>query len=296
MVTVLLSTYNGEQYLEAQLTSLVAQKGVEFQIVVRDDGSTDATCQILDRWQSKGFLRWQRGKNLGFARSFLSLLHSAPQSQYYAFCDQDDIWLSDKLSCGVREIEGRDSPTLYCSNLSLFDGSIVGEYLHPLDPKITLESSLVSSVATGCTMLFNDSLREILDRSDPREIAAHDLWTLHTALLFGDVYYDSSSYILYRQHGDNQIGARASWGERWLRRLGSFRHLHTQHYREVEARELIRCYGDRLAPQPLEQLRCVAHYRESFRRRLHLLLSPNFVAQSLEATLWVKIRIILGYL
>ncbi len=296
MITILLSTYNGEQYLEAQLQSLTTQEGVESQIVVRDDGSSDSTCEILERWQSQSLLRWSRGERVGFARSFMLLLRGAPPSQYYAFCDQDDIWLPNKLLFGVEAIARGSKPMLYCSNLRLFDGVAEGRLMHPLSPTLTLARSLVSSVATGCTMLFNAPLREILLGSEPRRLVAHDLWTYHTATLLGEVHYDPRAYILYRQHGGNEIGGRGSLKERWSKRMRSLRRLECQHYREVEARELLSCYRGLLEAKQVESLRCVALYRESFWTRVRLLFSRSFVAQSLEATLWVKVRIILGYL
>ena len=86
-VIVLLSTYNGGKYLSEQLDSLVAQKGVDVGILVRDDGSTDTTLSILDEWQEKGLLTWYSSGNLGPGKSFMDLLKRAPSGAYYAFCD-----------------------------------------------------------------------------------------------------------------------------------------------------------------------------------------------------------------
>ena len=104
-VTILLSSFNGEAYLEEQLGSIVAQKDVQTNILVRDDGSSDHTCDILDQWQQKAVLSWYRGENIGPARSFMDLLRQAGDSCYYAFSDQDDYWLSDKLKVAVDKLE-----------------------------------------------------------------------------------------------------------------------------------------------------------------------------------------------
>ena len=104
-VCVLISTYNGERFLEEQIASIIAQKGVEVDILVRDDGSSDMTCSLLERWQKEGKLKWYKGENLGFARSFMNLLKTASGYDYYAFCDQDDIWLEDKLQRAVTALE-----------------------------------------------------------------------------------------------------------------------------------------------------------------------------------------------
>ena len=116
-VCVLISTYNGEKFLDEQIASILAQKGVEVDILVRDDGSSDMTCSLLERWQKEGKLKWYKGENLGFARSFMNLLKTASVYDYYAFCDQDDVWLPEKLkkACFVDDIEGLDESPLACA-------------------------------------------------------------------------------------------------------------------------------------------------------------------------------------
>ena len=121
-VTILLSSYNGETYLDEQLESIVAQKGVMTDILVRDDGSSDHTCDILDQWQQKTSLRWYSGENIGPARSFMDLLRQADDSCYYAFSDQDDYWLSDKLKVAVDKLESYERrPALYFCQTELVD-------------------------------------------------------------------------------------------------------------------------------------------------------------------------------
>lgn len=108
-VTVLLSTYNGEKFLEEQLQSLIQQKNVEVRILVRDDGSTDGTVSILDRWKNDRLLNWYTGDNVGAGKSFVDLLFKVPQSDYYAFCDQDDVWLPNKLELSLLKMEQCES-------------------------------------------------------------------------------------------------------------------------------------------------------------------------------------------
>ena len=97
-VLVLMSTYNGEKYLREQIDSILGQRGVEVSLLVRDDGSTDATLTTLDEYKESGRLDYYCGNNLGPARSFMHLLQNAPASDFYAFSDQDDKWMDDKLS------------------------------------------------------------------------------------------------------------------------------------------------------------------------------------------------------
>ena len=101
-VLILVSTYNGEKYLPEQLDSLYAQEGVDIHILVRDDGSKDNTIGILKNYQgSKGKMTIIEGENIGAGQSFLALINEAttnyPDYDYYAFCDQDDVWYGNKV-------------------------------------------------------------------------------------------------------------------------------------------------------------------------------------------------------
>ena len=107
-VAILLGTYNGEKFLEAQLDSLEAQSVTNWTLYVSDDGSTDATLDIIHRYQSKwgtDKIRYRLGPQKGFAQNFLSLAcDTSIKADYYAFCDQDDVWLPEKLSIALEHI------------------------------------------------------------------------------------------------------------------------------------------------------------------------------------------------
>lgn len=92
-VQVLLSSFNGERYIQKQLDTIFAQRGVEVSCIVRDDGSSDRTVQIIKNYQKKQLaLQLIEGENLGWRRSFMELLRLAEKADYYAFADQDDEW------------------------------------------------------------------------------------------------------------------------------------------------------------------------------------------------------------
>ncbi|MBR4115330.1 MAG: glycosyltransferase, partial [Bacteroidales bacterium] len=117
-VCVVLASYNGQKYIREQLDSIAAQEGVEVSLLVRDDGSRDATQEILEQYQNAGALRWYTGAHLNVAQGFLELLRNAPEADYYAFCDQDDVWLPDKLAAAVAMLK-QENPALplmyYCA-------------------------------------------------------------------------------------------------------------------------------------------------------------------------------------
>ena len=215
MVTVLLSTYNGENYLIEQLDSILNQTYKSIQIIVRDDGSTDRTQDILDKYQLEGKLKWYKGDNIKPAWSFMDLIYNAPKSDYYAFCDQDDVWLNDKVKIAVENLNNFDAsiPALYYGTPRLVDANLmkIKKTLGCNDYMITFNEMLIESNATGCTMVFNYSLMKLLKNKKPAFIIMHDDWIYKVCLaVSGNIYHDNDVHILYRQHSHNAVGINSS--------------------------------------------------------------------------------------
>lgn len=208
VVVVLMSTYNGEKYLEEQIQSILKQEQVIVRLFVRDDGSTDNTVNILQKYQNKGKLEFYSGKNLKTARSFIDLIFNAPKAEYYAFSDQDDVWKSNKLIDAVNTIKGSSSrPTLYTGNYQLVNSNLspINGSVHITTTKFT--TSLVASNAIGCSEVFNYALLKILRKAKPGFLIMHDEWVHKVCLAVGgQVFYDKRKTILYRQHMNNVDG------------------------------------------------------------------------------------------
>ena len=225
-VEVLMSTYNAMKFGAAQLSSILAQAGVEVQLRVRDDGSSDGTQQWLDAEAAKGHLVWWQGENLKPARSFMELLEKADEEVgYYAFADQDDIWMSDKLNTAVARLEkSGDVPALYFSRTQP-----VNEQMEPLPAltftqRVTFGEALMCHVATGHTMVMNAALRRVVLQYRPDFLPMHDMWVYLVALAVGaKVYYDEKPHVHYRQHSENVLGASESAYARWCRRWTEWR-------------------------------------------------------------------------
>jgi glycosyltransferase involved in cell wall biosynthesis len=208
---VLLSTYNGEKYLPELLDSVLAQRGPTASIYVRDDGSSDSTLALLKARRESGELEFEAGMNMGPARSFLNLVFSAPEHDFYAFADQDDIWLPDKLPRALAALAefDPDIPQLYFSNATNVDadGAPTGEYLSTVTPP-GLGNALVQCFSIGATMVFNHAARTLLVRNGmPLHMAMHDWWTYLMVSSFGRLVYDPEPSMLYRQHGQNVFGS-----------------------------------------------------------------------------------------
>lgn len=219
MVDILLATYNGGQYLPDLFDSLFAQTYEEFRILTLDDQSTDQTPDIV-RQASKaheGRIRilHSAAHSGDPAGNFFRLLE-ASSGDYVMFCDQDDIWCSDKILESLRAMQLREEndatiPVLVHTDLTVVDRNL--RMLAPsfvrmenLDPTWTqLPRLIAQNNVTGCTVLFNAHLRRVL-RKPPRGVM-HDWWTALTASAFGDIVYLDKSTVLYRQHGENAVGA-----------------------------------------------------------------------------------------
>lgn len=206
-VQILMSVYNGEKYLREQLDSILAQTYGNIEILVRDDGSTDQSLSILQEYQKvHSFISVIEGKNIGLTKSFIELL-GASDGEYVAFCDQDDVWLENKIEKAVEKLEACEIPALYCSNQIL-----VNEKLEKIDneklPHIipSFGNAVIESVCTGCTVVMNEALIKEIKGHLPQNAIWHDWWCYMVASYLGTVIFDEHAYIYYRQHGGNQLG------------------------------------------------------------------------------------------
>lgn len=225
-VAILVCTYNGEKYISEQLDSIISQSYNNWEIFVSDDGSNDNTINILKQYQEKvgaDKFHLTHGPQQGFAWNFLSLLKlSGNNFDYYAFSDQDDIWLSNKLITAINAMSGisNDIPSLYCGRTKLINevGEDIG-YSPLFKKKPSFCNALVQSIAGGNTMVINQSSRRLIIKTPmDAEVVAHDWWVyILVSACGGSVYYDAEPMILYRQHDHNIIGANTSLTARLLR-------------------------------------------------------------------------------
>lgn len=210
-VVVLMSTYNGEKYIEKQIDSILNQEGCLVELLIRDDGSSDKTCKIIEKYKSlKNVMILDDNENLRPAKSFLRLLKVAPRCKYYAFADQDDEWDKDKLITGIKNIKSEDVPTLYCSNARVVDENLIsrGYNVYKNDKHLNFESIVINGNFMGCTMVFNDKLRDkVVNIKQLDYYLMHDYFmTIFCALIGGKIIYDPIPHMSYRIHNNNTVG------------------------------------------------------------------------------------------
>ena len=301
MVCILLSTYNGELYLDEQLESLIRQEGVDIHILVRDDGSKDTTGDIVRRWQTThpSIIDFVQGENVGFAMSFTHLLQEAvnryPTVEYFAFCDQDDVWLPKKMQKNVKKLEkeAKDIPVAYCSNTCLVDSNLRFMRMgwKKGEAHLTKERALIQSFAIGCTMVFNRRAVDVYVSHLPEVIKVHDFLMYQLCMFLGKVIYDENSYILYRQHGNNQIGKPGFW-KRWQRRWASGNYK--KHTLELQNYRFLKAYKDLLSVDDIGLISQIAFYQRSLFTKLALLFNCKIRYTRLGNNFFYMLKIIIG--
>ncbi len=293
-VTVLMSTYNGDRYIREQIDSILNQKGVKVNLVVRDDGSKDSTLDILEEYKAKGLLTYYTGGNLGPQRSFMHLLQNAADDEYYAFADQDDFWMEDKLQSAVESLQGHeDEPALYFCQTQLVDIHLNKIANVIINPNLTFGESLIYACASGCTMVFSYKLKQIVTSVElPSKLPMHDIWLILTNMAFnGYTYYDATPHILYRQHGDNEIGLGHGFVYMWKLRL---RHLFSRgNVRYLQALNIYKAYGDRIPDQNKILLKKFIEGKSNFVKRINLIFNKQLRCsdRSTQILFWLNVLI-----
>jgi glycosyltransferase involved in cell wall biosynthesis len=225
-VFVLMSTFNGERFVIQQVRSILEQLPPGGCIMIRDDGSSDATATLV---ASLGDDRISllRGENIGFARSFLTLLQAVPSdAETVFFADQDDVWLPGKIDRARDALAGfLLRPALYCSAQMLTDEQLLPLNVTPRWPRPpSFGNALSENIVTGCTAALNRTGMELVRRAGvPDRVRFHDWWLYLVISAFGTVVFDQQPTLLYRQHAGNQIGHGPGWWGRQLRILSFLR-------------------------------------------------------------------------
>ncbi|MDO4197470.1 MAG: glycosyltransferase family 2 protein [Erysipelotrichaceae bacterium] len=299
---VLLSTYNGEKYLREQLDSLLSQTLLPTKIIIRDDGSKDETLSIIEEYMNDyDFIEFYKGKNLGAGKSFWNLLKKCEDADYYAFCDQDDVWMKEKLEKAVEMLKKEDNsvPLLYCGRYTLTD-----EMLNPINSEISslydfadFEHSLIYHTAPGCTFVFNDKARKMALKYDVDEeyFVIHDAIIHRVTALFGKVILDHNSYIYYRQHGNNEIGMNAKGFEEFKGRVSRFLNGKSKCYRSNTAKSLLKVYGDECDEDRREKIDIVANYMNNSSYKRKLMSMECFKSHTIN-DLFFKVLVLVNYI
>jgi glycosyltransferase involved in cell wall biosynthesis len=252
-VAVLLCMRNAEAFLREQMESLFAQEYGNWELWISDDNSTDGSLDVIGEFSGRGKkITVVCGPCQGVTGNFMSLTRSIrSDARYFAWADADDIWLPDKLTRAVRTLEGmnQERPALYCARTLIVNRYNQVIYLSSLYRKTPcFGNALCQNIAGGNTMAFNRKLRDLLCFHESPEILFHDWWAYILATgCGGQVHYDPTPCLRYRQHGGNLIGCNKSLSARLQRGFRLFCGVSREWNRaHIVA---LRKYGDLLVPE-----------------------------------------------
>ena len=285
-VTILLATYNGEKYLREQLDSIFNQTFKNIDVLVRDDGSSDNTIAILEEYKQNHRLTYIKGENLGAFPNFIELIHLAPDSDYYAYSDQDDIWDKNKIEMAISELEKRTDnnkaamlihPNYVINN----DKKIIeGPHTSGYEYANNLPLGIVRNICQGSACVLNKTLMEYVKKVPRGANVEHDWWTYLVCLaLNGQIIVERKPLIFYRQHGDNVLGAHVGVFYRLKRRFKMIFEK-SNHSRQHLCKLLLELYGKEIPSENEKILEEVVDYRKNISKWITFLFDPKFYRYS----------------
>lgn len=251
-IAILMATYNGAMYIREQMDSLLCQTFTDWHLYIHDDGSTDETADII-----AGYVQANPDKITvltypsqgGACHNFFSLLE-AVEAPYYMFCDQDDVWLTEKIEKSFARMTQteRDHPgkaILVHSDLLLTDArlnvtssSFLSNQRIRTDVIKTFEDYAATNTVTGCTTLFNQQAKASIKRPYKKAIM-HDAWLcLSVVADDGIIELVNEPLLKYRQHAGNALGSTDMSRQTTLHKLLNIKRIVTadiRHYREMNA-------------------------------------------------------------
>ena len=219
-IAILMATYNGEKYICQQIDSILSQTCKDWELYIHDDGSTDNTIAAVESYVEKypDKIHLIDGKSTGGAKYNFFYMFGQVEAPYYMTCDQDDVWLEKKIELTYDKMltieDKADISCLVYTELRVVDSELntiadtMSGYQSLDCHKRTINQFILQNSVTGCTMMVNRALRDKMLRiTDIDNTIMHDWWAALVAAQFGKTAFIDEPTILYRQHGDNSLGA-----------------------------------------------------------------------------------------
>jgi glycosyltransferase involved in cell wall biosynthesis len=297
---ILLATFNGAKYISSFLDSLVQQSDRNFDLIVRDDGSTDETIAIIQSYADKIPVTFLPATGrLNSARNFVELLRKSKTGyKYYFFADQDDYWVSNKIERAVSNLQSHmNVPAMYFTKLELVDENL-SHICYTQSPRIvSFENALVQNIASGCTIALNSAARNLYLSNLPHKLRMHDWWSYLLFTALGEVIYDDYPSVRYRQHSSNVVGASRSVWHSYGRRI---KRLLAPNISGVvsysgQAQEFYNCFGEVLDAEKSELVRKLINGRKTLLGRVGLMIRSPYVRQRTFDSFALRILFVLGY-
>ncbi len=296
MVNILVSTYNGSNYIRKQLDSIINQTYTDYKVYIRDDGSTDNTREIIeqtirdyDRQEKFVFIK---GENVGFCESFFELLRNSTDGDYWAFCDQDDYWKPEKIQWAITMMEDTEEelPLMYSGNFSFVNQDM--EYIkdYNLDLRgYDFRKSITNSICYGFTCVINAKLRELLLESNFQNIQSHDWYAAMVAMAFGKIITDRRIVAFHIVH-DNNDSPTDFWKKikRGLQLFGQ------ESFYTMNCREFYDSYGELLTLQQENLLKKFLNYKYNLPDAIYKTFYPKRWNNSIVVEMLQRCLMLIG--
>ena len=297
-VQVLLSTYNGERYLREQLDSFVSQTGFDaMRVLIRDDGSTDGTRTILSEYAQRYGFVVEYGENVGITESYLWLLrHSDSSIEYFAFSDQDDVWLPDKILLTLSAIDGENADTpILCGTLSHLVGpdlQPIGDFSLPKRP-VSFYNAMIQNVIPGHTQIINRTMVEHLLRGGSEGIHVMDWWVYLVCSAIGKVILLPNYTVQHRVHAGNAVGVSNGFFKSMARRIAYIRDGKGNAIAK-QLQALHRSFSTEMPESYRDETERFLNSQSSFSTRLHYAVSCKAYRQNAKEDLAFRLLYLMG--
>lgn len=299
-IQILMSTYNGEKYLKEQLDSFVNLDNFEeVKVLIRDDGSTDSTLEILDEYRLKYGFEIIKGINIGLNKSMMNLFKECDmECDYFAYSDQDDIWLSDKLILASNMLDKmpKEKPLLFSSCSEVVDQNLkyISNTAYP-SRGIDFYNAMIQNIARGHTQVFNlEMIKEIRNKKfSIDKIYYIDWWIYLIATGIGKIIFSHTPTVKYRQHKENVIGYKSN-------PISDFRKKVTLVLKDEcramanQLREFQNTYRNVLPHEFIDELNSYYDNQSSIIKRANFVISTKAYRQSMLQTIAFKVLYLVG--
>lgn len=295
---ILLSTYNGEKYIREQLDSYVKQTVYDnIKVLIRDDGSTDGTINILREYEQKYGFEIIEGENIGVNNSIFELLKRCDKTcKYFAISDQDDVWLDNKLAIAQEKLSelNEGNPILFATCSQIVDSNLrpLGSSIIPYKG-ISFYNAMIQNVTPGHTQVLNRELVIEIINKGIDNVPLIDFWFFLVATGIGKVVFDNTFTVLHRQHGDNSIGYELRFFRSTIQRLKRIIRNKNNNI-TIQIRLLIDRFGSQLNDDYIKELQRFLQCQNTLIRRFIYILTCNVYRQTTYETLVFKILYLLG--
>lgn len=297
-VAVVMSTYNGAKYVKEQLDSILNQTYKNIDIVIRDDGSKDNTVNIIESYQKKySNIKLITGKNLGFIKSFFELLRLV-EADYYAYADQDDVWMQNKIELAVEELNKLDDskPNLAFGNSDYYDENMNLLNEGEKHRKFNFRRALFACVTQGMTMTINKTTRDMIVKNPPKTCFFHDWWTYLICIGMGNVAYSDTTVVKYRRMKTNATVEGQGYIRLFIWRIKNL--LMNDGIKDIK-RQMINyknTYYDELSDENKKVLDLFSKEKYNFFRALRKTFYPKKLRSRLIDEIMLRVLFLIGVL